>query len=137
MRLRLPRIVARSKAQIFVEAIRIDELARIHLPIGIPKRFELAEGLHQFRAKHLRQKLAARLPVSMLTRDGATVADYEVGGLFHKLAEFSNAFRRFEIVIHARVDAGMTEMSVERTVVVMRLHELAQVAQDHSQFIGA
>src|SRR5450755_4018852 len=108
MRLRLPGIVTRSESQIFVEAIRIDELARIHLPIGIPQQFELAEGLHQFGTKHLGQKFAARLPVSMLTRDGATVADYEVGSLLHKLAEFSDAFGRFEIVVHARVDAGMT-----------------------------
>src|SRR5450755_14205 len=109
MRLRLPGIVTRSESQIFVEAIRIDELARIHLPIGIPQRFELAESLHQFRSKHLRQKFAARLPVSMLARDGAAVAHHEVGGLLHELAKFADAFSRFEIVIHARMYAGMTE----------------------------
>jgi hypothetical protein len=70
-------------------------LPGIHLPIGIPERFEFAEGLHQFRAKHLRKQLAAGLTIAVLAGDGATVADHEIGGLFHKLAELGDAFGRF------------------------------------------
>src|SRR5258708_7920825 len=61
MRLRLPRIVARSEAEIFVEAIRIDQLARVHLPIGVPERLKFAKGLHNFRLKHFWQKFGAGL----------------------------------------------------------------------------
>src|ERR1019366_468431 len=37
MRLRPPGIITGTEAEIFVEAIGLDELARIHLPIGIPE----------------------------------------------------------------------------------------------------
>src|ERR1700686_2727811 len=36
MRLWLPGIVARAEAKIFVELVRLDQLARVHLPVGIP-----------------------------------------------------------------------------------------------------
>src|SRR6202171_2812875 len=61
MRLRLPGIIAGAAAKIFVQAIRLDELTRIHLPIGIPERLKLAEGLHNFRPKHFGKKLGAGL----------------------------------------------------------------------------
>ena len=136
MRLGLPGIVARAEAQIFVETIRLDELARIHLPIGIPKRLELAESLHEFRPEHLRKKFGAGLAVSMFAGERAAVADDEVGGLFHELAEFAHALCGFEIVVHARVHAGVAEVSVERAVVVEGLHQLAQLAEVGAEFLG-
>ncbi len=137
VRLRLPGIVARAETQIFVEAVGIDELARIHLPIGIPERFELAESLHEFRAKHFGKQFAAGLPVSMFTGDGTSVADHKVGSVFHELAELANAFRRFEIVVHARMHAGMTEVPVEGAIEMMVLHQLAQVAEVGAQLLGS
>ncbi len=133
---RLPGIIAGAEAEIFVETIGIDELARVHLPVGIPQRFELAEGLHQFGAKHFGQKFAASLTVSVFAGERAAVADDEVGGVFHKLAELADAFGGFEIVVHAGVDAGVAEVSVERAVIVEVLHQPAQVAEVGSEFVG-
>src|ERR1700677_1548685 len=109
----LPRIVVGAEAEIFVQAIGFDELARIHLPIGIPQRLKLAEGLHNFRPKLSGKKFGSRLAVSMFAGKRTAVADYEIGSLFHKLAEPANALDRFEIVIHARVDASVAEVSIE------------------------
>src|ERR1019366_7540707 len=121
---------------IFVEAIGIDELARVHLPIGIPERFELAESLHELRAKHFGKQFTAGLPISVLAGDGAAVADHEVSGLFHELAELADAFGGFKVVIHARVYTGMAEVSIERAVVVVGLHQLAQVAEVGAELVG-
>ena len=136
MRFGLPRIVARAQAKIFVQPIRIDQLARIHLPIGIPERLELAESLHELGSKHLRQEFTARLPISVLARDRAAITDHQIGSLLHEKAEFADAFRRFEIVIHTCMDAGVPEVSIERTIEFVRLHQLAQVAQISAKFVG-
>src|ERR1700694_1903062 len=129
MSLGLPGIITGTEAKIFIETIRLDELTRIHLPIGIPERLELAKGLHNFRPKHFRQQLSTGLAVSVFARERATVADDEVGGLFHELAKLAHAFGRFEIVVHARVNAGIAEVCVERTLVVESLHQPAQIAE--------
>jgi len=136
MRLRLPGIIASAEAEILVEPIGIDQLARIHLPIGIPKRLELAEGLHQFGPNILGKQFAAGLAISMFAGNRAAIAHDEVGGFFHKFAELPNAFGRFEIVVHAGVDAGMAKVPVKRAVVVMSLHQLAQVAEIGTKLVG-
>src|ERR1039458_6187786 len=135
MRLGLPGIIAGAKPEIFVEAIGLDQFARVHLPIGIPERLELAEGLHEFGAKHFGKKLAAGLAVSVFAGDRAAVAYHEVSGLFHKLAEFAHAFAGFEIVVHARMHAGVAEVPVERAVVVEGLHQPPQVAEVDAEFV--
>src|SRR3981081_1562306 len=113
MGLGLPGIIAGTEAKIFVEAIRLDELTRIHLPIGIPERLKLAEGLHNFRPKHFGKKLGAGLAVSMSAGKRAAVANDEVSGLFHKLAKLADAFGGFEIVIHAGVHGGQAEATAQ------------------------
>ena len=75
MGLRTPRSIPRTQAQVFVEPIRLNQLAGIHLPIGIPERLELSERLHELSAKHLGKKLGARLPVSMLARERSAIAN--------------------------------------------------------------
>src|SRR6266404_2335739 len=136
MRLGLPRIISGTEAQVFIEAIRLDELARVHLPIGIPDRLELTEGLHNFRSKHFWKKLGAGLPVSVFARERAAVADDKVGSLFHELAELADAFGGFEIVVHTGVHTGVAEVSVERTFVVEGLHQSAQIAEISAEFFG-
>src|ERR1700733_13863807 len=61
MSLRLPRFVICAQTQIFVQPIRFDYFARIHLPIRIPQGFELTERLNQFGAEHFWQQFRARL----------------------------------------------------------------------------
>ena len=68
------RVVAGAEAQVLVDAVRVDDLARVHLPVRIPDRLELAERLDQLRAEHLRQELASRLAVAVLARERAAVA---------------------------------------------------------------
>src|SRR5947209_1702511 len=55
MRLRSEGVVVGAKTQILVDAIGIHYLPRIHLPIRIPDRLELAKRPHKFVAEHLRQ----------------------------------------------------------------------------------
>ena len=74
MRLRLPRMVIGAQTQVLVDAIRINDLSRIHLPIRIPDRLELAESLDQFVAKHFVEKFSSRLAVTMLSAKAASVA---------------------------------------------------------------
>src|ERR1039457_992126 len=100
-----------SKPQILVKSIRTDQFTRVHFPIRVPKRLELAESLHEFRPKHFWKQFAAGLAISMFTGDRAPVADHEIGGLFHKPPELANTFSRLEIVIHARMHTGMAEVS--------------------------
>src|SRR5689334_2061988 len=56
MRGRFPRMVICTETQILVHAMRIDELAGIHLPIGIPNGFVFAKSLNQLRLEHLVEK---------------------------------------------------------------------------------
>src|SRR5690242_12284917 len=53
------RIVVFAVTQIFVASEWSNDLSGIHLPIRIPNCFEFAERLHEFLAKHDRQKLAS------------------------------------------------------------------------------
>src|SRR6516165_10618799 len=46
MRFGLPRRVAGAQAQVIIHAIRIDDLARVHLPLRVPDGLELAERLN-------------------------------------------------------------------------------------------
>ena len=54
---RTPGLVISAQAQIFIDAIGLNHLVRVHLVLQIPDGLELAEGLHQLRAKHLGQQL--------------------------------------------------------------------------------
>src|ERR1035438_2783922 len=58
---RLPRSVVGAQAEVFVELVRLDQLAGIHLPFGIPSGLELAKRLNEFRAKHFRKQFATAL----------------------------------------------------------------------------
>src|SRR5215470_3500165 len=65
----------------------------------------------------------------MFAGKGAAVADDEVGSFFNKLAEFGDALFRFQIEVEARMHAGMAEVSVERTLVAIRGHHFAEIAE--------
>src|SRR5215472_11116871 len=64
---RLPWLVICSEPQIFVEPVRINQLARIHLPVGIPNGLEFAKGLHDFSAEHAVEQLSTGLAVTVLS----------------------------------------------------------------------
>src|SRR5215471_13933171 len=64
------RVVAGSKTQVFIDAVRIYDLSGIHLPFWVPKCLEFAEGLHQLGTEHLYEKLRAPLTIAMLAGKG-------------------------------------------------------------------
>src|ERR1700689_1645598 len=88
---RFPWSIVRAEAEVFIELVRVDQLAGVHLPFGIPDRLEVAEGLDEFGTKHSWQQLAAGLAVPVLAGDGAAVADYEIGSFLYELAELGDA----------------------------------------------
>src|SRR5712692_7610970 len=81
---RLPWFIVRPEAKVFVQPVRLDHLARIHLPVRIPNRFELAEGLHQFRSEHFGKEFGAGLAVSVFAGKGSSIADDQIGSLLDR-----------------------------------------------------
>src|SRR4051794_24578467 len=49
---RVPGMVIGPEAQILVDTVRIDDLARIHLPVRVPDRFEFTKSLDEFLPEH-------------------------------------------------------------------------------------
>ena len=66
MRRRQPGMKISAQAEVLGGVVGSDDLAGIHLPIGIPDGLELAECLHELLAEHLRKQLRARLAVAVL-----------------------------------------------------------------------
>src|SRR3546814_1516197 len=97
--------------------------------LRIPDRLELAERLHQFRAIHLRQQARAHLTVAMLAGQRAAVTEDQIGGLVHEAAPLADAVRRADIEVDATVNAAVTEMSVQRRLVVVAVEQFLEIAQ--------
>ena len=53
------RIVVGAEAKIFIELVRIDQLAGVHLPLRVPDALEFAKSFDQLRTKHFFEQLAA------------------------------------------------------------------------------
>ena len=94
------------------------------------------ERLHQFRAKHFRQKFGAGLAVAMFAGERAAVADDEIRGLLRELAVLGDAIFRLQVEVEARVHAAVAEVAVEGTLVTEVTHYLSQVAEIAAQFVG-
>src|SRR5437588_5932938 len=86
MRLRLPGVEVRPEAQVLVDRKGIDDLVGIHPILWIPDGLELSERLNQLRAEHFGQHLSFGLSISMLSRNGTTVADYQISGFIDECA---------------------------------------------------
>ena len=131
---RFPGGVVSAEAKILVEFVRLDQLAGIHLPFGIPCRLEFAEGLNQFRAEHFWKQFAAGLAVAVFAGNGAAIADHEVGSGFHKLAELGDTVFRLQVEIDAVVNAAMAEVAVERALVAEVREHFAEIAEIAAEF---
>src|SRR5438045_3926298 len=68
MRVNARWVVVRAKTQVLIDAIRVHEFSRIHLPFRIPHALELAESVEQFVPEHLIKVLSLRLTVAVLAR---------------------------------------------------------------------
>ena len=86
------------------------------------------ERLHQLRAEHLRQQLGARLPVAVLARQRAAEAQHQIGGVIKKCSKGGDAFSGLQVERDACVDTALTEVTIERAVVVVILLEQASQA---------
>src|SRR5581483_3050081 len=137
MRLRLPRVVVSSQPQIFIQLIRFDQLSRIHLPFGIPERLELAEGLHEFRAKHFWQQLGTLLAVTMFTGERTAVSNNQIGSFSHELAVFADTIAGLQVEANSSVNAAVSEMAVEHGFVAIAVEHLSQLAQITAQLPGS
>ena len=129
------RPVAGPEAQILVDAVRADHLARVHLPVGIPDRLELVERVDEVLAVHERQKLRLALPVTVLAGQRSAVRDHQVRRLRHEPAVLVDALSRLEVELDARVHASLTEMPIERALVTEIVEQLAELAQVFSQLV--
>ena len=75
---RLGRMVIGPIAEILVDAVWPHDFARIHFPVWVPDIFEFLKSTDQLLPEHARQQFGAGLPVAMLARQRAAVADDEV-----------------------------------------------------------
>src|SRR5579864_6827649 len=133
MRFWLPWVVVRSKSQVFINAIRINDFSRIHLPIGVPDGFELTECLDQFCSEHLAEKFSTRLPVTVLSAQATAILDAQIRGLIHEGTPFPDAWFAHQVKAYAAMDATLPKMSVKCRVVVVFVVEGAQVAKITAQ----
>ena len=121
VRLQPRRCVVRPEPKVLGDRVRIDDLARVHLPVGIPDRLELAEGVDQFRPEHLREELRARLAVAVLARERATKLEHEIRCLVEEGAELADARDAREVEVPARVHAALAVVAVQGAVVLVLL----------------
>src|SRR3954454_22984099 len=110
-----------TESQVLVDRKWIDDLVRIHLVLRIPDGLEFLERLNEFRTEHLGQHLCLRLTVAVLSRNGTTVADYQIRGLADECSVIADAFNGAEVEVDAGMDAALSEVPVQRTAVSMLL----------------
>src|SRR5205823_6573594 len=127
--LRPPGLVVGAEAEVLVDAVRPDDLARVHLPVGIPDRLELLEGAHEVVAEHLGEKLCTRLAVAVLAGQGAAELEHEVACVLEPAAELGDPRLRDEVEVPASVDAALTVVAVERALVPVLVGELGEAAE--------
>src|SRR5581483_921319 len=124
----IPGPVIGAEPQVFIHSVRINNFARIHFPVWVPNRLELAKGLKDLPAKHFVEELGASLAVSVLPAQAAAVLDAEVGRFFHEGAPLSDSSGAGDIEVHATMDAALTEMTIKGRVVLVFVVEGAQLA---------
>src|SRR6185312_11329921 len=122
--------------EVLVDPVRPDDLARVHLPVGIPDRLELLKGADQVVAEHLGQELGLRLAVAVLARDRAAELDHEVARVVEPAPELLDARLRDEIEVPASVDAALAVVAVEGALVAVRLRELREPSQVLAEPLG-
>src|SRR5439155_14553020 len=134
--LRSPRLVVGAEAEVLVDAVRPDDLARVHPPVGIPDRLELRERADELVAEHLGEKLCTRLAVAVLAGQRATELEHEVAGVLEPAAELLDPGLRDEVEVPARVDAALAVVAVERALVAVLVRELREAAEVLTQPLG-
>src|SRR5579884_1202999 len=125
--------VISADAEVLVDAKRIDDFARVHLPIRVPGALEFAKRFNDLSAVQLWQKFGLRLAVAVLARIHAAVANDQIGRFLHVLPVCANSFSRPEIEGNPSVHAALTEVSVQRAGVMELVVERLEIAQISAQ----
>jgi hypothetical protein len=123
----LPRLVADAVAEVFQDAGRIHDVARVHPAVGVERLLQTAEGLHERGAVHPLQERAAGAPVAVLAGNGAAVLQHQVGDLVGDCPYLLHAARDLEVDHGADVQAADRAMAVvgaDRVVLGEDLFEL-------------
>src|SRR6478752_7083978 len=134
--LRPPRLVVGAEAEVLVDAVGPDDLARVHLPVGVPDRLELLEGPDEVVAEHLRQELRARLAVAVLPGQRAAELEHEVARVLEPAPELRDAGLRDQVEVPASVDAALAVVAVERALVAVLVGELREAAEVLAEPLG-
>src|SRR5205814_9909971 len=119
VRLHARRPVVDAEPEIRRDRVRLDHLARVHLPVRVPDRLELAEALDELVAEHLRQELRARLPVAVLSGERASEREDEIGRIGEETAPLGDSLSAREVEVPARVDAALAVVAVESAAVLV------------------
>ncbi len=129
MRPRVPWGVVGAESKVLIGTIGTDDLARIHLPVGVPDGLELFEGMDQLGAEHLLEQPRTRLSVAMLARQGSAVLDDQVGGFLDEAHIIVNAILAHQIEGDAAMHARLAEMTIQRRLVVVLIEQIAELAE--------
>jgi hypothetical protein len=93
------RVVVGAELEILVDAVGVDDLPRVHLPVRVPDALEAAEGFDELGAVLLLEQLGALLAVAVLAGERAAVGDAEVGGVLEKRAVRRDPLGRPEVEV--------------------------------------
>ena len=130
------RVVVRAEPQVLVQLERVDDLARVHLPLGVPDALEVAHGLDEVGAVLLLEQLGLLLPVAVLARQRPAVGHDQVGGLLHERPVVPDALGGAQVEGDPRVHAPLAEVAVHRPAVAVPVVEVLQVAQVGTHDLG-
>src|SRR5699024_4960790 len=84
--------VVGSQSPVAELPVGVNDLPGVHFPIRVPYPFKFVEGFNQFFSKHELQKVAARLPVSVLSGERSSITDYQPGGCLRKVPVMLQSF---------------------------------------------
>ena len=129
VRLHLAAAGSRRRAAGSRDRVRVDDLARVHLPVRVPDRLELAERLDQLART---SSAAARpcdwpSPCSPESEPPCETTRSAASSRKERNARMPGS--RLQVEVRARVDAALAVVAVERALVAVLAGELAEVAQ--------
>jgi hypothetical protein len=119
-----------------VQTVGVDDLARVHLPVGVPDQLELPHRVEQLLAVLLAQQLGPLLAVAVLAGERAAVAHDEVRGFLGEPVELPDPGGGDEVELDAGVHAALAEVPVHGAAVVVLVIQRAQVADIVAERLG-
>jgi hypothetical protein len=97
-----------DQPEVLVEAIGVDDLAGVHLPVGVRQAPELPERLHEVVTERAGSS-APDWPSPVLAGEGTAEAQHQLGRLLREGPVVGDAVARPQVEVHAGVDAAVTK----------------------------